>query len=202
MLSPLPVRICMSPAFLIFYWLGSWFHRIIELFELEGTFKGHLVQLPYNEQGHLQLHQGAVDVFAIMCSLCWRGKHLHHGRYRLGWHLLSGKRERHEQTLLSLWFAWNTEFYLHKHGCTLFPSNIYIYIYIYIPFIVCFFSSLKISLCCLQFWIQVWIQNAWPSRKSKIQTVLYAKHHCVPVNLREACMVGTVDKLFGSVTYF
>jgi len=26
-------------------------HRTIELFELEGTFKGHLVQLPCNEQG-------------------------------------------------------------------------------------------------------------------------------------------------------
>ena len=32
-------------------------HGIIELFELEGTFKGYLVQLPCNEQGHLQLHQ-------------------------------------------------------------------------------------------------------------------------------------------------
>jgi len=27
----------------------------MESFELEGTFKGHLVQLPCNEQGHLQL---------------------------------------------------------------------------------------------------------------------------------------------------
>ena len=27
--------------------------------ELERTFKGHLVQLPYNEQGHLQLEQAA-----------------------------------------------------------------------------------------------------------------------------------------------
>jgi len=32
---------------------------IIELFELEETFKGHLVQLPCNEQEHLRLDQGA-----------------------------------------------------------------------------------------------------------------------------------------------
>ena len=32
---------------------------IIESFDLDGTFKGHLVQPPFNEQGHLQLHQGA-----------------------------------------------------------------------------------------------------------------------------------------------
>ena len=36
-------------------------HRIIEL--LEGTFKGHLVQLPCNEQGHLQLDQVAQSFF-------------------------------------------------------------------------------------------------------------------------------------------
>ena len=35
------------------------YHRIIEWFELEGTLKGHLVQLPCNEQEHLKLHQGA-----------------------------------------------------------------------------------------------------------------------------------------------
>jgi len=28
-------------------------HRTIELFELEGTFKRHLVPLPCNEHGHL-----------------------------------------------------------------------------------------------------------------------------------------------------
>ena len=37
--------------------LGLDDHRIIELFELEVTFKGHLIQLLCNEQGHLQLHQ-------------------------------------------------------------------------------------------------------------------------------------------------
>ena len=31
--------------------------RITELLELEGTFKGHLVQLTCNEQGCAQLHQ-------------------------------------------------------------------------------------------------------------------------------------------------
>jgi len=33
--------------------------RITEPLELEGTFKGHLVQLPCNEQGHAQLDQVA-----------------------------------------------------------------------------------------------------------------------------------------------
>jgi len=34
-------------------------HRIIETLELEGTPKGHQLQLSCNEQGHLQLHQVA-----------------------------------------------------------------------------------------------------------------------------------------------
>ena len=38
-------------------WAGLWNHRIITFLELEETFKGHLVQLPCNEQGHPQLHQ-------------------------------------------------------------------------------------------------------------------------------------------------
>jgi len=37
---------------------------MIEVFELEGTFKGHIVQLPCREQGHLQLDQ----VFLRKCS--------------------------------------------------------------------------------------------------------------------------------------
>lgn len=32
---------------------------IRESFELDGTFEGHLLQLPCNEHGHLQLHQAA-----------------------------------------------------------------------------------------------------------------------------------------------
>jgi len=35
----------------------SKYHRIKELFELEGPLEGHLVQLPCNEWGHPQLHQ-------------------------------------------------------------------------------------------------------------------------------------------------
>ena len=45
---------------------GSWTrnkqsqnHRIIESLELEGAFKGHVVQLPFNEQRHLQLDKVA-----------------------------------------------------------------------------------------------------------------------------------------------
>jgi len=41
---------------LIFF---SFLHRITESFELEETLKGHVVELPYNEHGHLQLHQAA-----------------------------------------------------------------------------------------------------------------------------------------------
>jgi len=37
--------------------------NFIESFELEGTFKGHLGQLPCNEQGHLQLGQLSQPVF-------------------------------------------------------------------------------------------------------------------------------------------
>ena len=50
----LPVQpILCTPSF------SSSLHRIIESFELEGTLKGHPVQLPCNEQGYPQLNQGA-----------------------------------------------------------------------------------------------------------------------------------------------
>ena len=39
--------------------IGHESHRILESFELDDTFKGHLVQLPCNEQGHLQQDQSA-----------------------------------------------------------------------------------------------------------------------------------------------
>jgi len=42
---------------IIAYKFLSYSHRPLELFELERTFKGHLVQLRCNEQGHLQLDQ-------------------------------------------------------------------------------------------------------------------------------------------------
>ena len=41
-------------------YLPTWdVHRVIESFELERTFKGHLVQTYCNKQGYLQLHQVA-----------------------------------------------------------------------------------------------------------------------------------------------
>ena len=47
------------------------FHRIIESFGLEGAFKGHLVQLLCNEQGHLQLDKIAQSPIqpVLKCSL-------------------------------------------------------------------------------------------------------------------------------------
>ena len=52
-------------------------NRIIESLELEGTFKGHLVQLPCNEQGHVQLDQ--VDQGAIQLDLeCLQRWGIHH----------------------------------------------------------------------------------------------------------------------------
>ena len=46
-------------------------HRIVALFELEETLKGHRVQLPYSEQRHLSLHQVAQKLLqnALMTPL-------------------------------------------------------------------------------------------------------------------------------------
>jgi len=48
------------------------YHRIISL-ELEGVFKGHLVQLPCNEQGHPELDQVAQILIKphLECFLGW-----------------------------------------------------------------------------------------------------------------------------------
>jgi len=40
-------------------WTEQAFHQIVEEFVLDGTFKGHLVQPPCNEQGYLYLDQVA-----------------------------------------------------------------------------------------------------------------------------------------------
>jgi len=51
-------------------------HRITESFELEGALKGHLVQLSYNECGHLQLYQVAQS--PIQPDLeCLQGQAIH-----------------------------------------------------------------------------------------------------------------------------
>ena len=45
----------------------------MESFELEGTLKGHLVQIPCNEQGHLQLDQGAQSI--CCCKILCNGRY-------------------------------------------------------------------------------------------------------------------------------
>lgn len=50
--------------------------HIIELFDLEGTLRGHLIQLPCSDQGHMQFKQVATQIF--ICSLDARS---HTGKY-------------------------------------------------------------------------------------------------------------------------
>ena len=53
-------------------------NRIIEYFGSEGTFRAHLAQLPYNEQGHLQLDQVAQSPIQpdLECCQGWGIYHL------------------------------------------------------------------------------------------------------------------------------
>ena len=52
-------------------------YQLIESFELEGTFKGHVAQLPCNKQGHLQLHQVAQSLVQPNLA-CLQGWDFHH----------------------------------------------------------------------------------------------------------------------------
>lgn len=65
-------------SLLLIYHSTPWSISIItESFQLEGTFKGHLVQLPCTEQGHLQLDQVAQSpVYADL--ECLQGQSSHH----------------------------------------------------------------------------------------------------------------------------
>lgn len=50
---------------------------MIESFGLEGTFKGHLVEDPYNKQGHLQPDQVAQRLIQLD-SECFQGWVIYH----------------------------------------------------------------------------------------------------------------------------
>ena len=52
-------RDSLTRAFVLWINSATAIHEIIELFELEESLKGHLVQLPCNEQGLTQLEQVA-----------------------------------------------------------------------------------------------------------------------------------------------
>jgi len=52
------------------WWLAQ---RMLESFEFEETPKDHLVQVPCNEQGHLQLHQVLRAPFSLTLNVSRRG---------------------------------------------------------------------------------------------------------------------------------
>jgi len=80
-------------VFLCFYPTPvSWNHRIIEQLRFKGTFKGHLIETPCNEQGHLQLDHVAQS--PIQPGLeCFQGWGIyHHSRQPVpGFHHPNGK---------------------------------------------------------------------------------------------------------------
>ena len=55
----------------------SYNHRNVESLELEGTFKGHLVQFSCNEQGHAQLNQVAQGLIQS-CLESLKGQDINH----------------------------------------------------------------------------------------------------------------------------
>ena len=66
---------------------------ITEWFGLEGTFRGHLVQLPHSEQGHLQPDQVAQSPVqpGLECFQGWGSDHLS-GQLGPGFHHPHGKK--------------------------------------------------------------------------------------------------------------
>jgi len=60
--------------------ISSYHQRIMKVFELVGTLKGHLVQLLCNDQGHLQLNQVAQSAIQPNPP----GKGIHHIPGRAG----------------------------------------------------------------------------------------------------------------------
>ena len=46
---------------------------MIELLKFEGMFKDHLVQLPCNEQEHIELDQGVQSPFSLTLGVCRDG---------------------------------------------------------------------------------------------------------------------------------
>ena len=68
------MQVLRSGVFKIFYNVN---HRIIEKFGLEGTLKSHLVLLPDNDQGHLQLDRFSQSPVKLGLE-CFQGWGIYH----------------------------------------------------------------------------------------------------------------------------